>query len=92
MPYAVSKAALERMTKLLARALAPTVRANAVAPGLVENDWTASWTPADRSRILDRIPLQRPGEAAEIAEACLYLAAARYVTGAVLSVDGGITI
>ena len=75
--------------RALARELAPSVRVNAVAPGLIlwpEGDPD----PSARATILDRTPLARMGAPEDVADAVLFLARdARYVTGQVLNVDGG---
>jgi pteridine reductase len=85
--HAVSKAALAHLTRVQARALAPDVRVNAVAPGAVlpPDDY-----PQERWRALrDRTPLQRLGTPEDVARAVLFLAQADFVTGQVLAVDGG---
>ena len=88
--YGASKAGLVNLTKNLARALAPEVRVNAVAPGLVDSPWTTSW-PAERKRgIVDQTLLGRMATPADIAEAMLFLAGAAYVTGETLVVAGGL--
>ena len=89
--YGASKAGLVNLTKNLARALAPEVRVNAVAPGLVDSPWTKSW-PAERKQgIVDQTLLGRMATPADIAEAMLFLAAgAAYVTGETLAVAGGL--
>src|SRR5207245_2908522 len=89
--YGASKAGLVNLTKKLARALAPGVRVNAVAPGLVDSPWTKSW-PAERKQgIVDQTLLGRMATPADIAEAMLFLAAgAAYVTGETLAVAGGL--
>ncbi len=87
-PYAVSKAGLNHMTRLLARALGPAVRVNAVAPGLVETPWTAGWEEMHEF-VTGNVPMGRPGVPDDVADACLYLAHSRFVTGDVLAVDGG---
>lgn len=88
--YSVSKAGLINLTRGLARALAPDIRVNAVAPGLVETPWTNPW-PEERKRATrDRTMLGRLARPAEIAEAMLFLAAgASYMTGETIVVDGG---
>jgi ketoreductase RED2 len=90
-PYAVSKAAIEHMTRLLARVVGPAVRVNAVAPGLTETPWTADLPEfagiAERVRQL--APLRRVGTVADVAGAVLALVDAAYTTGQVLLVDGG---
>ncbi|HEY9476116.1 MAG TPA: SDR family oxidoreductase [Mycobacteriales bacterium] len=87
-PYAVSKAAVNHMTRLLAGAVGPEVRVNAVAPGLVETRWTRDFT-AIADRVRTATPLRRVGQPDDVAEAVLGLVRARYVTGEVVLVDGG---
>ncbi len=88
-PYAVSKAALNHLTVLLAKALGPGVRVNAVAPGLVDTPWTQDWD-AMREQVTANAPLHRSGQPDDIAEAVLALVRSGYVTGQVLVVDGGL--
>lgn len=90
-PYAVSKAALNHLTVLLANVVGPEVRMNAVAPGLVRTPWTESWGPV-HDLFAERAPLGRSGEPADVAEVIVDVAAARYVTGQVIVVDGGVTL
>jgi 3-oxoacyl-[acyl-carrier protein] reductase len=88
--YGASKAGLINLTKNLARALAPSVRVNAVAPGLVASPWTADWPEDRRQRTLAKTVLGRLIQPEEIAETMLFLAAgAPMMTGQVLVVDGG---
>ncbi|MFW6191930.1 MAG: SDR family NAD(P)-dependent oxidoreductase [Gemmatimonadota bacterium] len=86
-PYAASKAALVSLTRSLARAWAPSIRVNAVAPGPVllptEADDEA------RERAAASTAMKRIGRPEDVAEAVLYLARARYTTGEVVRVDGG---
>ncbi len=85
--HAVSKAALAHLTRVQARALAPEVRVNAIAPGAVlpPDDY-----PQERLKELRRrAPLQALGAPEDVVGAVLYLAEARYVTGQILAVDGG---
>lgn len=91
-PYAVSKAAANHLTRLLAKTLAPEVRVSAVAPGFVETPLTDSMGEEFREGFERRSALGRPGRPDEIAEACLSLATAEFVTGAVMVVDGGLSI
>lgn len=91
--YAASKAGVIGLTKSLALELARySVTVNAIAPGFIETDMLASIPEDVRAKLLDRIPLRRFGKAEEVAEAVAYLAspAADYVTGHVLSINGGI--
>ena len=90
-PYAVSKAALEQLTRLLSVALGPEIRVNAVAPGYIDND-RGDDRAAVRAHVIRRAPLRRPGEPADVADACFFLAGAGYVTGEVLTVDGGLRV
>ncbi|MHB8630059.1 MAG: SDR family NAD(P)-dependent oxidoreductase [Aggregatilineales bacterium] len=85
--HSVSKAGLLMLTKVAARSLAPDIRVNAIVPGMVlqppGND-EAQW-----KRHAQRTPIKRPGTAEDVAHAVAYLAEEDYVTGAVLTVDGG---
>lgn len=90
-PYAVSKAALDHLTVVLAAALAPAVRVNAVAPGFIDND-RGDQREHVRELVSKRAPLRRPGRVEEVADACHYLANASYVTGETLLVDGGLHV
>lgn len=86
--YCATKAALVNLTKEWARALAPQVRVNAIAPGLVDSPWMCRFP--DRDRVV--VPLGRIGQPAEYGEVILFLAAgADYVTGQTVNVDGGLT-
>jgi ketoreductase RED2 len=90
-PYAVSKAALNHLTALVANAVGPAVRVNAVAPGLIRTPWTAGWGPLHEA-MAHRAPLGRSGEPEDVAEVVVDVAAARYLTGQVVVVDGGLTL
>ncbi len=90
-PYAASKAALSHMTRLLANVVAPEVRVNAVAPGLIDTPWTADWNDA-RAFVEATAPMRRTGTAQDVAESILGLVRSRYVTGQVLLVDGGMSL
>ena len=89
--YPVSKYAVNGMTVSLARELGPDkIRVNAVAPGVTRTDMVASLPKEMVDRISAKIPMGRPGEPEEVANAFLFLASdmAKYVTGEILSVDG----
>jgi 3-oxoacyl-[acyl-carrier protein] reductase len=93
--YAASKAGLIGLTKSVARELSSRgITVNAVAPGFVETDMTAGLKDSVRAELLKSIPLSSFGQADDIASAALFLAspAARYVTGQVLAVDGGMAM
>ncbi|MGZ9164609.1 MAG: SDR family oxidoreductase [Anaerolineales bacterium] len=88
--YTVSKAALESLTRILARAFAPKIRVNAIAPGFVlqseivsEEEW---------QRLINRIPLKRPARTEEIASALEFLLKNEYITGQTIVVDGGYSL
>lgn len=91
-PYAVSKAALNHMTRLLASQLGPDIRVNAVAPGLVDTAWYAEadevWE-SSRDWITANTPLKRVGTPEDVSEAVHFLIRATYTTGDVITVDGG---
>ena len=88
--YAMSKAALNHLTLLLAKACAP-VRVNAVAPGLVATPWTSQWEDQHAS-IAANSPLHRSATPDDCAEAVIGLIRSTYVTGHVVVVDGGTTL
>ena len=89
MAYAMSKAALNHMTVLLAKSYGP-IRVNAVAPGLVATPWTEDWT--DLHAGLAAVnPVPRSATPDDCAEAALALVRNRYVSGEVFVVDGGFT-
>lgn len=90
-PYSASKAALNQMTVLLAKAMGPEVRVNAVAPGLIATPWTESWQ-RTHEFVSATAPLRRSGTPEDVAEVILSLASASYVTGQVVTVDGGLTL
>ena len=90
-PYAVSKAALHHMCKLLGGALGPEIRINAVAPGFIETRWTEDWD-AFRQQISDKAPLRRTGLPDEVAELVLGLIRSTYVTGQTVVIDGGLSL
>ncbi len=90
MAYAMTKAALNHMTLLLAKSYGP-VRVNAVAPGLVATPWTDDWDAQHRA-VARAAPIGRSATGDDCAEAVLALVRNRYVTGHVMVVDGGITL
>jgi len=90
-PYAVSKAALNHLTRLLANTVGPQVRVNAVAPGLVDTPWTADWDDI-RDYVRAASPLQRSAQPDDVAEVVLSLVRSSYVTGEVWVVDGGLAL
>ena len=93
--YAASKAGLIGLTKTLARELASRgITVNAVAPGLIETDMTTVLSEEIRQNILKNVPLGKLGEPEDIAGAVAYLASAeaKYITGQVLTVDGGMVM
>ena len=88
-PYCATKAALVAITREWSRALAPEVRVNAIAPGLVESDWMCRFEETAFDVVYE-VPLGRQGEPDEYAEFILFLAAgATYMTGQTVIVDGG---
>ena len=94
-PYSAAKAGVIGLTKALAKELGPSgIRVNCVAPGAIETDMTAFLTPEDRAALADEAPLGRMGTPEEVADAIRFLAGeeARFITGRVLRVDGGMVI
>ena len=88
--YSMAKAALNQMTRLLAKSCAP-VRVNAVAPGLVETPWTKDWQ-AQHEAVKAKAPLKRSATPDDCVEATLGLLRTRYATGQIFVVDGGLTL
>jgi NAD(P)-dependent dehydrogenase (short-subunit alcohol dehydrogenase family) len=87
--YCVSKAGVISLTRCMARALAPEITVNAVAPGTITFEGDAAELEADFVR---RVPLGRTGKGSDIAEAVAFLAESDFITGQVLVVDGGRSI
>lgn len=91
--YSSSKAGLVGLTKTAAREGALRgIRSNAVAPGMVKTDMTEKMSERRQNEITDQIPLKRFAEPDEIADAVAFLVHNQYITGQVITVDGGLTI
>jgi len=87
--YCSSKAALHMLTKVMAKALAPEIAVNAVAPGMIDLGEKAA--AAFMRRMAKQTPMRRNGRGEEIAKAVLFFATApQFITGQILAVDGGI--
>jgi 3-oxoacyl-[acyl-carrier protein] reductase len=90
--YGPSKAAIDALTKTLARQLAQYgINVNAVAPHAIETEMSAQWSEEKRRSIVEAIPLKRLGKPEDVAEAVLFLASdkASFITGEILDVNGG---
>lgn len=91
--YAASKAGVIGLTKSLAKEGAlRNIRANAIAPGMIISDMTAVLSDKVKADIMTEIPLKRFGQADEVAQTAVFLAQNDYITGQVITVDGGMTI
>lgn len=88
--YSASKAAIDGMTKALAKELGPSnIRVNSIAPGIIETDMNKDLTTEDLKEIVDEIPLGRIGKPEEIVKSVKWLIDDEYVTGQIVSVNGG---
>jgi NAD(P)-dependent dehydrogenase (short-subunit alcohol dehydrogenase family) len=91
--YSGSKAAVINLTKNLARALAPDVRVNAVAPGTVESSWAIEWSEERRRNTIANTPLKTIPTTGDVSELIVYLGfGGRMITGQTVAIDGGISI
>ena len=91
-PYAIAKGGLQVMTRTLARELAPEVRTNAIMPGVIETRHHERFTTPERmEQYKKETPMNRNGQAEEVAGAVLFLAsdAARFINGSLLDINGG---
>jgi NAD(P)-dependent dehydrogenase (short-subunit alcohol dehydrogenase family) len=90
-PYAATKAALNHVTKLLALSLAPDIRVNAIAPGLVDTPLTADWFSA-QELWRNKSPMKRAATPEDIADLVASIVRNGYVTGEILMADGGLNL
>jgi ketoreductase RED2 len=91
LPYAVSKAAVNHLTTLMAKFAGGRVRVNAVAPGMVDTPWTEGWD-AQRELVAAAAPLHRTATPDDVADACIGIVGSRYLTGQTIVVDGGLSL
>ena len=91
--YSAAKASLIGLTKALSKELAPGIRVNCIAPGVIDTDMMAAYSGADKEALRAATPLGRLGQPRDIASAALFLCsdAASFITGQTLLVDGGLT-
>jgi 3-oxoacyl-[acyl-carrier protein] reductase len=91
--YGATKAGVVSLTQNLARALAPEVRVNAIAPGAVDSSWMVEWTNEERQQSIERALLKRRCQPEDLAEVIVFLGfGAAMVTGQTITVDGGLTL
>ena len=91
--YSATKAGVVSLTQNLARALAPEVRVNAIAPGAVDSAWMVEWTNEEREQSIERALLKRRCQPEDLAEVIVFLGfGAAMVTGQTVTVDGGLTL
>jgi len=88
--YNISKAGLKMLTKTLAKELAPNIRVNGISPGsILWPQGKSQLSDKEKMMMLDRIALKRQGSPNDIAQAVLFLANSKYITGQVINIDGG---
>ncbi|OGM30563.1 hypothetical protein A2630_02210 [Candidatus Woesebacteria bacterium RIFCSPHIGHO2_01_FULL_44_10] len=92
MDYSASKAAVINFTRTLAKAVAPAICVNAIAPGPTETDMAKTWTAEERAQKERKSRLGRLMQPAEIAQAVLYLASQDGITGEIMVIDGGYSL
>ena len=91
--YGATKAGVVSLTQNLARALAPEVRVNAIAPGAVDSSWMVNWSNEERQQSIERALLKRRCQPEDLAEVAVFLGfGAAMVTGQTITVDGGLTL
>jgi 3-oxoacyl-[acyl-carrier protein] reductase len=91
--YSATKAGVVSLTQNLARALAPEVRVNAIAPGAVDSSWMVEWSNEERQQSIEHALLKRRCQPEDLAEVILFLGfGAAMVTGQTITVDGGLTL
>lgn len=91
--YSASKGALDTFTKALAKELAPSgITVNCVSPGVIDTQMNAHLKKEERTELSEEIPLGRFGTPEEVAQAVLFLAEAKYITGQILGVNGGFNV
>ena len=91
--YGATKEGVVSLTQNLARALAPEVRVNAIAPGAVDSSWAVEWTNEERQSSIEKALLKRRCTTDDLAEVVLFLGfGAAMVTGQTITVDGGLTL
>ncbi len=91
--YSAAKAGIIGLTKALAKEAGPSgITVNCIAPGVINTRMNEKLSPDDVKALCDETPLGKIGEPADVAEAALFLARAKFITGQTLAVDGGITV
>ncbi len=90
-PYAVGKAALNHMTRLLALTLGPRIRVNAIAPGLVDTPMSRDWVAA-RKLWAERSPMGRQARPEDVAHVAAMVVGSNYLTGEIILCDGGLNL
>jgi len=87
--YLAAKSGLQTLTQALAKELAPDIRVNAIAPGVILEPPNTEWTTEQKNNIINSVPLGRMGSEKDIADAAIFLSEAEYITGQILNIDGG---
>lgn len=89
-PYSMTKAAIDGLTKSLAKELGPSnIRVNSIAPGIIDTDMNQKLSKDDLAKIQDEIPLEKIGSPKDVANLVLAIDKNRYITGQVIQINGG---
>lgn len=90
--YSASKGGVNSFSKAIGKELAPSgITVNAIACGVIDTQMNSFLTKEEKEELIDSIPVGRMGKAEEVAQLCLFLSKSKYITGQIITIDGGLT-